>query len=340
MHLQKASADVPPGLSELLRELGDGEAGFGGTAVGNGTQTLDAFLCACRDGEDAAKVAPGFVPQTVFWMTDDGGRVVGMVRMRHALNDRLRQHGGHLGYYVRLSERRKGYATAALRLAVDQLRAIGVDRALITVRPTNVGSIKSVLANGGKPDGQGRDPDSGEAVNRYWIDLSPAAGALLTEPRTLSITQERADSEAAVALIAELDAHLSQHYPAESRHGFSVEKLLRDGVVFFVIRQNDVPAGCGGLLFVGSEVAELKRMYVRPIFRGRGFGRQMLEHLERFAHDRQIRHLRLETGIYQTEAIALYEHAGFERIKPFAPYREDPLSRCYEKRIAGEAIAQ
>lgn len=48
MHLQKASADVPPGLAELLRELGDGETGFGGTSFGRGTETLDEFLLLPR----------------------------------------------------------------------------------------------------------------------------------------------------------------------------------------------------------------------------------------------------------------------------------------------------
>lgn len=106
-------------------------------------------------------------------MTDDGGRAVGMVRVRHCLNDRLLLHGGHVGYYVRRSERGKGYATSALRLAVGHLRTMGVSRVLVTVNPANAASIRSVLANGGAADGQGLDPDSGELVNRYWIDSSP-----------------------------------------------------------------------------------------------------------------------------------------------------------------------
>lgn len=173
MFLQKASEDVPPGLVELLRELGDGETGFGGTSFGRGTETLDEFLRSCQEGEDAAKVRAGFVPQTIFWMVDDNGRAVGMVRMRHCLNDRLLQHGGHVGYYVRKCERGKGYAKLALRLAVGHLRAMGVTRVLVTVNPANTASIRTVLSNGGAIDGQGRDPDSGKVVNRYWIESSP-----------------------------------------------------------------------------------------------------------------------------------------------------------------------
>lgn len=74
-------------------------------------------------------------------------------------------------------------------------------------------------------------------------------------------------------------------------------------------------------------------MYVRPVFRGRGLGRRMLDHLVEHARARGLMVIRLETGIHQHEAIALYECSGFRRIPPFGPYRDDPVSRCYEKRI-------
>ena len=145
------------------------------------------------------------------------------------------------------------------------------------------------------------------------------------------ITEERPDTPDAAALIEELDRHLAAFYPVESRHGFSVEKLLRDGVAFFVMRDDGRPAGCGGVLLVGREYAEVKRMYVRPTFRGRGLARRMLDHLVAHAHARGLTVIRLETGIHQREAIALYERGGFRRIPPFGPYRPDPLSLCYER---------
>ncbi len=148
------------------------------------------------------------------------------------------------------------------------------------------------------------------------------------------ISEERADTPDAAALIAELDAHLASLYAIESRHGFSVEKLLRDGVAFFVSRDDGRPAGCGGVLLVEQAYAEIKRMYVRPAFRGRGLGHRMLDHLVAHATERGSTVIRLETGIHQQEAIALYERSGFRRIPPFGPYRDDPVSRCYEKRVA------
>src|ERR1044072_1984054 len=143
------------------------------------------------------------------------------------------------------------------------------------------------------------------------------------------ISLERPDSEDAVTLIAELEAHLDPLYPRESRHGYSVEKLLREGVSFFVLRDNGTPIGCGGVQFFGTEYGEIKRMYVRPQFRGLGFARLILDHLCEYSRSNGINVLRLETGIHQQDAITLYERAGFRLVAPFGDYKPDPLSRFY-----------
>ncbi|MFL6260818.1 MAG: GNAT family N-acetyltransferase [Thermoanaerobaculia bacterium] len=147
------------------------------------------------------------------------------------------------------------------------------------------------------------------------------------------ITPERPDTPDAVALIEELETHLASLYPAESRHGFSIEKLLQEEVAFFLLRAEGAPAACGGIKLFGTEYGELKRMYVRPAFRGRGYGKRMLDHLADHARGHGVSLLRLETGIHQREAIGLYEGMGFQRIPPFPPYWEDPLSWCYEKEL-------
>jgi len=147
------------------------------------------------------------------------------------------------------------------------------------------------------------------------------------------IVQERPDTADALRLIDELESYLTPLYPAESRHGFSVEKLLREEVAFFVLRHEGKPAGCGGIKLFGTDYGEIKRMYVRQQFRGLKLSRLMLNHLADYALQHRVTTLRLETGIYQTEAIGLYERWGFEQIPPFGDYKEDPLSLCYEKHI-------
>ena len=147
------------------------------------------------------------------------------------------------------------------------------------------------------------------------------------------IAPERPDTPDAIALIDELQTHLESFYPPESRHGFSVDRLIKDGVAFFVLRVDDRPAGCGGIKLFGRDFGELKRMYVRPEFRGRDYGALLVERLAQHARENGVTLLRLETGIHQQHAIRLYERLGFTRIPPFPPYFEDPLSRCYEMTI-------
>jgi putative acetyltransferase len=149
----------------------------------------------------------------------------------------------------------------------------------------------------------------------------------------IAITPERPDSTDAVQLLSELDAYLmSLPYPAESRHAFPVEKLLREQVNFFVTRYDNEPAGCGGIK-LHSDFAEVKRMYVRPSHRGLSLGKAMLNHLADYARQQNINLLRLETGIYQVEAIGLYERYGFQRRPPFSDYKVDPMSLYFEKAI-------
>lgn len=147
------------------------------------------------------------------------------------------------------------------------------------------------------------------------------------------ISRERPDTPDALGLITELEDHLQARYAPENRHGFSVDRLIAEGVDFFVLRVDGMPAGCAGVLFVDGEYGEIKRMYVRPQFRGLGYAKAMLDHLAEFARSHKIPLLRLETGVHQREAIGLYEWMGFCRIPAFGPYKDDQVSQCYEKRL-------
>src|SRR5687767_12298377 len=151
----------------------------------------------------------------------------------------------------------------------------------------------------------------------------------------ITIKEESPDSAEAVQLITELDAHLAEYpYPQESRHAFSIDKLVREGVAFFVARYEGQPAGCGGVKLFGNEYGEVKRMFVRPSYRGLGLGKAVLHRLAEYARERQVTVLRLETGIYQKEAIGLYEGFGFQRRPPFGEYKVDPVSIYFEKIIS------
>lgn len=114
----------------------------------------------------------GWVPGTTLWAYDDErDRIVGAVNIRHSLNEFLLKSGGHIGDGVRPSERRKGYATEMIALALEECRKLNIDRVLMVCDKTNIGSAKSILNNGGILENEIQNND-GIIEQRYWINLS------------------------------------------------------------------------------------------------------------------------------------------------------------------------
>ena len=138
------------------------------------------------------------------------------------------------------------------------------------------------------------------------------------------------------ALVGELEQMLSADYECHQRHGLSIDGIFQPHVRFFIARADDGTAiGCGGVASFDG-FAEVKRMYVRPAFRGRGFARALLARIE--AEARELGHtlLRLETGDRLFDAMRLYERAGFHPCPAFGEYAAmEPhrieASRFYEK---------
>ena len=96
--------------------------------------------------------------------------LVGMIAVRYTLNDYLFHFGGHIGYGVRPSQRRKGYATQMLALALAHSRAVGLDKVLITCNQDNIGSARTIQKNGGVWENTVVEED-GQLLERYWITL-------------------------------------------------------------------------------------------------------------------------------------------------------------------------
>ena len=151
-----------------------------------------------------------------------------------------------------------------------------------------------------------------------------------------SIDEERPDSRDAVTLIAELDEYLHHlNYPPESVHTYSPERLISEGFIFLVARMDGEPVACGGIKLIDNDYAEVKRMYVRRAHRRLGLAKLILDRLESVARNANLKTLRLESGIWQPEAIGLYERSGFQKRGPFAGYHEDPTSVYFEKSLEG-----
>jgi putative acetyltransferase len=149
----------------------------------------------------------------------------------------------------------------------------------------------------------------------------------------LTIRPERPDQPDVMRLIEALDAYANALYPPESNHLLDIASLCAPAVTFLVVRDNTEAVGCGAVLGDPRGWGEVKRMYVRPDQRGRGIGARVIGEIGRIARHASLPLLRLETGIHNTEALALYRRAGFAECGPFGDYAPDPLSVFMEKRV-------
>lgn len=112
----------------------------------------------------------GLVPSSTFFCLDEERNImVGAVNIRHELNEALLLNGGHIGDGVRPSERRKGIATAMIRLALEECRKLGIGRVLMVCDKDNIGSAKSIIKNGGVLENEVEV--DGIIEQRYWITL-------------------------------------------------------------------------------------------------------------------------------------------------------------------------
>ena len=107
---------------------------------------------------------------SVYWAACEGA-VVGRIALRHYLDASLEEFGGHVGYEVRPSFRRKGIGTEMLRQLLGLPRAKEIGRLLVTCAPDNIGSNKTIIANGGVLDRTALVDRLRRQTNYYWIDL-------------------------------------------------------------------------------------------------------------------------------------------------------------------------
>lgn len=128
-------------------------------------------MVALLEGYKLGKGIPSsFVEHSTFWLADRNDRLLGAINIRHRLNERLKKVGGHIGYGVRPSERRKGYASKMLQLALLEARKLGLSEVLLTCSKENTASAKTILNNGGRLDSEQED-ESGGVTQRYWIRI-------------------------------------------------------------------------------------------------------------------------------------------------------------------------
>lgn len=134
-------------------------------------QDFSAFLEDVRNMARGIGLPAGHVPMNSFWLVSEDGVVLGESRLRHRLSPELMVVGGHIGYAIRPSARRKGYGTLILKLTLEKARALGLERVLVTCDTDNIGSARIIEKNGGVLENNMISPRSGKLISRYWIEI-------------------------------------------------------------------------------------------------------------------------------------------------------------------------
>ncbi len=157
-------------ISEYRQEFLDAGDSMDGTGPLRRFENPEEYIKICAEYEDPEKVPSHLVPATQFlFIRKSDDKLVGMLQVRHEFNDYLAQFGGHIGYSVRPSERRRGYAKEMLKMALPFCKGIGLNKVLITCIDGNIASEKTILANGGEYESTVFEPNEKVSLKRFWI---------------------------------------------------------------------------------------------------------------------------------------------------------------------------
>lgn len=170
--LVKSSAEYSDQISEYRREFLDAGDSMDGCGPLRRLEDPVEYIKACHEYENPATAPSHLVTATqFFFIRKSDNRVVGMLQVRHYFNDYLEKYAGHIGYSIRPSERRKGYAKAMLKESLPFCKELGLKKVLVCCTDGNIGSEKTILANGGVYESTVHEPNNNEYLKRFWITL-------------------------------------------------------------------------------------------------------------------------------------------------------------------------
>ncbi len=155
---------------EMMQEFSNNkEKAVPSSAILKKDEKYDDFLQRIKNEKEWVHLKPWYVKQELYFLIDNNNKIVWAEAIRPELNETLKFHGGHIGYGIRPSERRKGYAKEGLRLVLEKCKDMWIDKVLVTCNKDNIGSAKTIIRNWWKLDSEYEY--EGEINQRYRIPI-------------------------------------------------------------------------------------------------------------------------------------------------------------------------
>lgn len=135
-------------------------------------KSFEEFYNNLETNKHIDEIYPNYANQTTYVLSDEHNHIYGLANLRHELKGKLIEIGGHVGYAIRPSERKKGYATIQLGLLLEKFKELNIEQALITCRENNIASKKTMEKFIGRADSLVPSMHEGIMEYRYWIDVN------------------------------------------------------------------------------------------------------------------------------------------------------------------------
>lgn len=170
--LIRPTSEYASQISEYRQEFLDAGDSMDGCGPLRRIEDPEEYIKICKEYEDPDTVPSHLVTATQFFFVREiDDKLVGMIQVRHYFNEYLEKYAGHIGYSVRPSERRNGYAKKMLKMTLPFCKQLGLKKVLISCIDGNIASEKTILANGGVYESMVNEPNGNRDLKRFWIKL-------------------------------------------------------------------------------------------------------------------------------------------------------------------------
>jgi predicted acetyltransferase len=169
MRLIRPSMEYKQQILEYKNEFMENGDSLAGTSYLEQYDVCEEWMKFVSDNEKESTKHTEVTASVFLAIREEDNKLVGMINIRHSLNEYLYNYGGHIGYSVRRNERRKGYAREMLKIVLEECRKLEMKKVLLTCDADNIASAKIIKSCGGILENE--VPNDEELIQRYWIEL-------------------------------------------------------------------------------------------------------------------------------------------------------------------------